>query len=82
MQDVIGDLNIRVHHNLSPLRLKKMLLKNDIQVINNRIKGERACARDGHTAVLSNGFLVVFGGDRNKNSLSSLHLLDLEKLFE
>lgn len=46
-------LNLSLEHNFS---------------MNNRVsvQGSIPCPRDGHSSILYKGFLVIFGGDRNK----------------
>jgi len=41
------------------------------------VKGIRPAARDGHTTVIQNGLMFVFGGDRHLMPFNDLYLMDL-----
>lgn len=46
----------------------------------NSISGKRPCARDGHSTILVNDTLVIFGGDRHQMSFNDIHAVDLSYL--
>ena len=41
------------------------------------IKGKRPAARDGHSAVLHEGNLIIFGGDRHHMPYNDLFIFDV-----
>lgn len=47
-----------------------------------KIYGNRPCARDGHTSIIINNKMVVFGGNRHRISFNDVYELDLDKLSE
>jgi hypothetical protein len=46
----------------------------------NSIIGKRPCARDGHSTVIINNVMVVFGGDRHQMSFNDIHAVDLSQM--
>ena len=46
------------------------------------MKGRRPPARDGHTGIVFENHMVVFGGDRHHMPFNDLFALDLESEFE
>ena len=44
----------------------------------SRQSGRRPSARDGHSCVISNNYMLVFGGDRHQMPFNDLFLLDCE----
>ncbi len=45
------------------------------------IKGKRPAARDGHSAVLHDGNLIIFGGDRHHMPYNDLFIFDVTTEF-
>ena len=43
----------------------------------NLIVGKKPCARDGHSSVIVNDELVIFGGDRHQMSFNDIYKLNL-----
>ena len=46
---------------------------------NGKVAGHRPCARDGHSASIYKGRIVIFGGDRHKMSFNDIYLFNLDK---
>lgn len=46
----------------------------------NSIIGKRPCARDGHSTIVINNMMVVFGGDRHQMSFNDIHAVDLSQI--
>jgi hypothetical protein len=44
-----------------------------------RMQGKRPIARDGHTGIVFNNTMLVFGGDRHHMSFNDLFMLDLKR---
>ena len=59
--------------NLSPL-------KNSQPITSNKTSGHKPCARDGHSATIFEGKLMIYGGDRHKMCFNDLYSLDLSYL--
>lgn len=61
-------------------------LKETIKMLptakDGKIQGRRAGARDGHSAEIYKGNLLIFGGDRHKMSYNDIFIFNLEKFFE
>lgn len=45
------------------------------------VKGKRPAARDGHSAVLHEGNLIIFGGDRHHMPYNDLFIFDVTTEF-
>jgi hypothetical protein len=50
-------------------------------IMNNKIKGNRPCARDGHTGLLFEDMMIIFGGDRHTMSLNDIFSLNLDEVL-
>ena len=46
-----------------------------------KIKKSNPQARDGHTAVIYEGKLIIFGGDRHHMPFNDLFIIDLDDFF-
>ena len=46
--------------------------------IRNKISGKKPCARDGHSAVIHKGHIIIFGGDRHRMSFNDMFIFNLE----
>jgi hypothetical protein len=44
--------------------------------------GKRPPARDGHTGIIINGNLFIFGGDRHHMPFNDFYMLDIRSEFE
>ena len=49
---------------------------------NGKIAGHRPCARDGHSASIYKGKIIIFGGDRHKMSFNDIYLFNLDKAIK
>ena len=49
---------------------------------NGKVPGHRPCARDGHSASIYKGRIVIFGGDRHKMSFNDIYLFNLDKAIK
>ena len=49
--------------------------------INGKLIGRKPCARDGHTALIYDNKMVVFGGDRHKMSFNDIYVLNIKQLI-
>lgn len=58
------------------------ILPNMPTIVDGKIWGKRPSARDGHSAHIYKGKLIIFGGDRHRMSLNDFHLYDIEKGLE
>ena len=45
------------------------------------IKGKRPHARDGHSAIVHEGNMIIFGGDRHHMPYNDLFIFDLQTEF-
>jgi hypothetical protein len=45
------------------------------------IKGKRPHARDGHSAIVHEGSMIIFGGDRHHMPYNDLFIFDLQTEF-
>lgn len=52
------------------------------QTIQNKMVGRRPCARDGHSAVISDSSCFIFGGDRHMMSYNDMYVVDLDKIID
>lgn len=55
---------------------------NSPDQMQNKMIGRRPCARDGHSAVISDNQCFIFGGDRHMMSYNDLYAVDLDKIVE
>lgn len=62
-------------------RITSVKYNRTMPKIFGRINGNKPCARDGHSAIIIEGKMIVFGGNRHKVSFNDLYELDLEKLL-
>ena len=46
-----------------------------------KIDAEAPQARDGHSTIVYDGMLIVFGGDRHHMPFNDLFMMDLEDFF-
>lgn len=51
-------------------------------VKDGKVHGRRAGARDGHSATIYKGQLLIFGGDRHKMSYNDVFIFDLDRFFQ
>ena len=51
-----------------------------MSAMKNSKQGKRPCARDGHSTILINNMLVIFGGDRHQMSFNDIHAVNLSNL--
>jgi len=59
-----------------------MLKKANGDLLYGKIKGRRPAARDGHTGVVYNHQLIIFGGDRHQMPHSDTFIFDLRTELE
>lgn len=57
-------------------------LNNGQVVLEGKVWGKRPSARDGHTAHVHKGMLVIFGGDRHKMTFNDIYIYHLDKALE
>lgn len=57
-------------------------MNNGQMILEGIVWGKRPTARDGHTAHIYQGTLIIFGGDRHKMSFNDFHIHTLEKALE
>lgn len=58
------------------------VITNKNELIKNNSKGIIPCPRDGHSSLIHNNKLIIFGGDRNKLSLNDLYYFNLESFYK
>ena len=44
----------------------------------NLVIGKKPCARDGHSAIMLNEELIIFGGDRHQMSFNDIYKMDFK----
>ena len=62
-------------------RINSVSYNRKFPMIYGKIMGNRPCARDGHSGVVIDKKMLIFGGNRHKIGFNNLYELDLEKLI-
>ena len=74
--------NMNKSGGVSPGKTDSPLRRLGEEVALCHVKGRRPAARDGHTGVVCDNHMVVFGGDRHHMPFNDCYVLDLKAEME
>ena len=67
---------------ISPSKTDSPMRRLGEEVALQHVKGRRPAARDGHTGVVHENHMLVFGGDRHMMPFNDCYVLDLKAEME